>query len=142
VEYLRGLLLKMAPAELQALANTLPLEEVEVTATPQTGLIMGMAQDCFETDFYLGEILVTRTEVAYQGQRAQVTLIGDCPQAAILAAALEILAQAQREDSLSAALKAAEPAARRIADDQAREDTLVAATRVNFQTMAEEESLG
>lgn len=138
---LRALLPEMTAAELQSLARELPLEEVEVVKPPHSGTIMAAVRDCFKTDFYLGEVLVSRAEVRYAGQYAQATLIGDCPQAVLLVAVLEALAAHDGEDLLATVRRSAEEATQRITRRREREMSLAAATRVNFRSMAEEEPL-
>jgi phosphonate C-P lyase system protein PhnG len=131
----------MTSAERRALAEALPLEQVQVTQPPASGLIMAQVRDSFQTDFYLGELLVTRAEAAYCGHTSRATLMGNCPDAALIAAVLQVLSVAGANDTVVAAGRAAARAVERISARQHRESAMAAATRVRFETMAEEEPL-
>ena len=56
------LVAEMDDESLSRLQRLLPLEEIEISRTPETGLLMMTARDCFDTDFCLGDILVTVAE--------------------------------------------------------------------------------
>lgn len=141
IHTLRTILPEMTSAERLTVAEVLPLEQVQVTNPPSSGLIMARARDSFKTDFFLGEVLVTRAEVAYGGHQSRATLMGDCPEAALIAAVLQVLSDGGANDIVAAAGRAAAPAVARISARQRRESALAAATRVHFETMAEEEPL-
>jgi phosphonate C-P lyase system protein PhnG len=141
IRTLRNALPEMTSTECQAVAKVLPMEQVQVTKPPTSGLIMAKARDSFKTEFFLGEVLVTRTEVTYGGHASRATLMGNCPEAALIAAVLQVLSDGDANDIVAAAGRAAAPAVERISARQRNESAMVAATRVRFETMAEEEPL-
>ncbi len=134
----RELLLKMDDAEINQLAEVLPLESVTVVSPPKTGLMMAKVRDCFESDFYLGEVLVTRAEVDYCGHRAQATVIGDKLKTALIAAVLEAVCLSGEAEIFEAAALASQLARKRVAAADDMTKKLIAATQVNFQTMAKD----
>jgi phosphonate C-P lyase system protein PhnG len=141
IRNLRNNLVHMTSLERQAVAKVLPLKQVQVKKPPTSGLIMAQVRDSFKTDFFLGEVLVTQVQVIYDGHTAQVTLLGNCPEAALIVAMLQVLSDAGANDAVTAAGRAAAPAVDRISALQQRESAIAAATRVRFETMAEEEPL-
>jgi phosphonate C-P lyase system protein PhnG len=139
MHFIRRHLSEMTEEEIDNLISALPMEQVELLTPPQTGLIMARVNDCFDTDFYVGEILVTRTEVSYGDHRAQGTIMGNLPKHAIVAATLDVLKISGEADTLENAAAACAPAMDRIGRKQRLDARLVAATRVQFESMAEEE---
>jgi phosphonate C-P lyase system protein PhnG len=138
INRIRELLPEMNSSEIEALSSALPMDKAEVVQAPQTGLIMAKVRDCFDTDFYLGEVLVTRAEVEYRGRPGRATIVGDHPSACLIAAVLESLDMVNDIQYLEAAHSICAPAAQRLASQQEQESQLVAATRVDFYSMAEE----
>jgi phosphonate C-P lyase system protein PhnG len=135
---LRPLSARMTDEELDRLIEALPMSQVRMEAVPVTGLIMAKARDCFDTDFYFGEVLVTRAEVRYEHCHAQATVMGRDPKKAIVAAVLEAIAMSGQPDLLESALKVSQPAIERLRSDDATISRFTAATRVQFESMAEE----
>lgn len=138
INAIREILPEMNSEEIAALASILPMERAKVIQPPQTGLIMAKARDCFDTDFFLGEVLVTRAEVEYEGRLGRATLMGDHPTATLIAAMLETLNVENGVPYLEAAHTICSPAAQRMDERQEMETRWVASTRVHFQSMAEE----
>lgn len=137
-ESLRRLLPDMTDDELDKLIAVLPMEQIHVVSPPVTGLIMAKVRDCFDTDFFLGEVLVTRTEVRYGEYRARATIMGSRPKSSLVAAALDVLAMSGQSTVLERAVSACQPATARIRQREQLEARLTAATRVHFETMSEE----
>jgi phosphonate C-P lyase system protein PhnG len=138
LEQIREALPEMKPEEIKGLSAALPMDRVRVIREPHTGLIMAKARDCFDTEFYLGEVLVTRAEVEYEGQRGQATLMGELPAAALLAAVMEALRLKGDTRFFESANTLCRAAMQRFAARRKQQSRLVAATRVNFQSMAVE----
>jgi phosphonate C-P lyase system protein PhnG len=136
--HLREVLPGMNAEEIKVLSAALPMDRVRVIRAPHTGLIMSKVRDCFDTEFFLGEVLVTRAEVEFEGQRGQATLMGDFPSAALLAAVLEALCLKGEAHYFESAHSICGPAMQRFAARQNQQSRLVAATRVNFKSMAVE----
>jgi phosphonate C-P lyase system protein PhnG len=63
----QSVITKMDDSSLKELMQLLSSEEINITKSPETGLLMMTAKDSFNTDFYLGEILVTEAAVGYKG---------------------------------------------------------------------------
>jgi alpha-D-ribose 1-methylphosphonate 5-triphosphate synthase subunit PhnG len=138
LDQVRDVLPEMNSEEIKVLSAALPIDRVKVIHAPHTGLIMAKVRDCFDTEFLLGEVLVTRAEVEYEGRRAQSTLMGDLPSAAMLAAVLEALRLNGDAGYFEAAHAICRPAMQRLAARRKQQAQLAAATRVNFQSMAAE----
>lgn len=138
LKHLREVLPEMNAEEIKVLSAALPVDRVRVIRAPHTGLIMAKVRDCFDTEFFLGEVLVTRAEVEYEGQLGQATLMGDLPSATLLAAVLEALCLKGDAHYFESAHSICRPAMQRFAARQKQQVRLVAATRVNFQSMAVE----
>jgi phosphonate C-P lyase system protein PhnG len=138
-ESIRNLLPDMTVEEVDNLIAGLPIDQVQVITPPATGLIMARVRDCFGTDFFLGEILVTRAEVAYGDHQAQATLMGSQSKHALVAAILDVLDMGGQTALLEKAAMACRAAQERIEQAQRTEARLVAATRVQFESMAEED---
>jgi len=135
---IRQLLVNMTDHEIDKLAEALPLDAVTVLSPPVTGLVMAKVQDCFRTEFYLGEILTTRAEVQFEDCRAQATVMGRNPKKSLVAAILDVMAMSGCMDILDRAADVCEPAAKRIEQQAQTLSKLTAATRVQFESMAEE----
>jgi alpha-D-ribose 1-methylphosphonate 5-triphosphate synthase subunit PhnG len=96
---------------------------------------MMTARDASESDFHMGEVLVTEAEVEYGGRRGYAIVMGNEPEKAMVRAAVEvILAGADMalvgriERILSVEAKKQTAASRRASD-------LLAGTKVNFEMM-------
>jgi phosphonate C-P lyase system protein PhnG len=138
INRIRKILPEMDAEEIKALSVALPLDQATVVQAPHTGLIMAKASDCFDTVFYLGEVLVSQAVVEYNGRSGQATLIGDHLCAVMVAALLEALDFEDDIQFLEGARAICAPAAQRLALRQEREAQLTAATQVNFHSMAKE----
>jgi phosphonate C-P lyase system protein PhnG len=137
-EDIRTLLPDMTDAEIDRVVEVLPMESVTVIQPPTTGLIMAKVRDCFGIDFFLGEVLITRTAVSYGDRRSQVTLMGNLPKHALVAGVLEAMDKNGETAAIDRAIQACRPAAERIIRARQAEVKLTAATRVQFESMAEE----
>jgi phosphonate C-P lyase system protein PhnG len=138
LDHIREVLPEMNAEEIKVLSAALPIDRVRVIRAPHTGLIMAKVRDCFDTEFFLGEVLVTRAEVEYEGRRGQATLMGDLPSATLLAAVLEALCLNGDAHYFESAHSICRPAMQRLAARRKQQSRLVAATRINFKSMAVE----
>lgn len=131
-------ILAMDSSTVRLLLERIAKLEVEITKKPETGLVMMNVTDCFDTDFHLGEVLVTTAEVRVADMRGWGMIMGDESERAILLACIDGILQRREiidlwpeiERELSDWLKTANEA---IED----ESKLAATTRVNFESMAE-----
>ena len=67
------------------------MEEIQIKKNPIAGLIQMKVCDTFDTDFYLGEVLVTEAEVMYRSQQGYAMILGEDSQKALLLASIDAL---------------------------------------------------
>jgi phosphonate C-P lyase system protein PhnG len=110
-----------------------------VEIAPQAGLVMCSVVDSFDTPFHLGEVLVTRADVVFDGvHRGCGVVCGDAPEQALLLAAIEAVERGGGGALLEPLagwvlrLEAAH------AEHLGRESACAAATRVRFESMRPE----
>jgi phosphonate C-P lyase system protein PhnG len=96
------------------------------------------ARDCFDVDFYLGEVLVTTAEVECFGIRGHAKIMGDKPMMAVLAATVNALMRSRKAEISDELSQYLEIYLQRYRDLQQQESLLTAATKVNFESMSEE----
>ena len=138
----------MSHADLTVLINTMDEQQVEsvldlfaneelaVSRPPRTGLVMLTVKDCFETDFHLGEVMVTEARVVFRGCEGYGMVPGEAPRRALARAAADAVLRCPEpagiQDDLRACLEQEETIRKtRLAEDAA----LVVATKVNFDLM-------
>ncbi|MBI5592691.1 MAG: phosphonate C-P lyase system protein PhnG [Deltaproteobacteria bacterium] len=138
----------MSRADLTVLINTMDEQKVEnvlalfadveltVSRPPGSGLVMLTVKDSFETDFHLGEVLVTEARVIFRGCEGFGMVSGEAPRRALARAAADAVFRCPEptevHDNLMACLEQEELMRKnRLAADAA----LVAATKVNFDLM-------
>jgi phosphonate C-P lyase system protein PhnG len=138
IKRIREILPEMDEDEIKTLSIALPLDQASVIKKPCKGLMMAKARDCFHTDFFIGEVLVSRAEVEYNGRLGQATLMGDHLSAVLVAALLEALCIENDIQYVEGARAICAPAAQRLALRQEHEARLLAATKVDFHAMAKE----
>ncbi|RJR30905.1 MAG: hypothetical protein C4576_32385 [Desulfobacteraceae bacterium] len=109
-----------------------------VVRPPQAGMLMYSVLDPFGTPFYLGEVLVTTAEVAFDGQKGGGVICGDRPETALLLAAVEAVERSGKCGSLNDIRKLIEQLERVNAERQALSSKVAAATRVRFDSMRKE----
>ncbi|MCX7821451.1 MAG: phosphonate C-P lyase system protein PhnG [Brevinematales bacterium] len=64
----------------------------------RTGMVMGKTIDCFDTEFYIGEVLVTECYVTYNEEEGYGIIIGDSKDRAYILACLDCLENTNNED--------------------------------------------
>jgi phosphonate C-P lyase system protein PhnG len=96
---------------------------------------MMTAKDSFNTDFYLGEILVTKAGVEYKGLKGYAMVMGDEPEKALLAASVEAILQAGKKDLIRRMTKVISERSKEINERDELERRFMAGTTVSFQTM-------
>ena len=126
----------MEEHEVTELLELLAAEEMTITRPPRSGLIMMTVKDSFETDFHLGEVLVTEAAVTVRSSEGFGMVAGEEPRKALARAAADALLRAGRPEPLrQAVLACLARARRRQAARLAGEAALTAATRVSFDLM-------
>ncbi len=126
---------KMDEKSIEKLIALIPQEKINIIKKPETGLLMMAAKDSFDTDFYLGEILVTEAEVEYKRLKGYAMVMGNEPERALLAASVDAILQADNEDLKQKVIDFITIQARKIAESDEMEKRLIAKTKVNFETM-------
>jgi phosphonate C-P lyase system protein PhnG len=129
----------LKPAAVREMLEVVVRNPLRVVKEPSTGLIMIDVNDCFDTPFHLGEVLVTHAEVEYKGMRGHATVMGHEPEKAVLAASVSAIMQIEDESILDDLWSLIIHYAKEIDADREKEATLAAATRVAFENMAKEQ---
>lgn len=138
----RRLLPTLPVSQVQVLLDTVAHLDLDRMNEPETGLIMITANDCYQHPFHLGEMLVTRAEIEFDGIPAHATVMGDAAEAALLAATLNALLRHPNADELTQSFRERWPDIAREAQARIDEEQHVAATtNVAFESMAEEEEI-
>jgi alpha-D-ribose 1-methylphosphonate 5-triphosphate synthase subunit PhnG len=136
------LLSAVAAAELSAVADMLDriwaMGRFHVRRAPRAGLIMCTVRDPFDTPFHLGEILVTETEVTFDGRTGCGVVLGDEPERALLLAAIEAVEAGGRTSLLADIQGLVDRMTKGSADQAVLTSKLAASTAVQFESMQKE----
>jgi alpha-D-ribose 1-methylphosphonate 5-triphosphate synthase subunit PhnG len=131
----QSVLVRMDGRAVERLLQILSRENIVVRRGPETGFLMMTARDASESDFHMGEVLVTEAEVEYGGRRGYAVVMGNEPEKAMVRAAVEVILAGgdvalvgRIERVLSVEAKKQTAASRRASD-------LLAGTKVNFEMM-------
>ncbi|MCL4475000.1 MAG: phosphonate C-P lyase system protein PhnG [Nitrospirae bacterium] len=120
----------------KSLLGMLSEQNISIIKPPQTGLLMMTVQDSFDTDFYLGEILVTEAEVECRGKTGYAMVMGDEPERALLAASVDAVMQGDNEDLKKRIRGFVSEQMEKINSIREKESALVAKTKVSFESMS------
>jgi alpha-D-ribose 1-methylphosphonate 5-triphosphate synthase subunit PhnG len=131
----QSLIMAMDRESLAEFRDLLGEEDIRVIRSPQTGLLMMAAKDPFDTDFCLGEILITEAETEYNGCRGYAMVLGDEPEKALLTAAVSAILQSDDGALKTRIGQFFAPLASDWSREAERERQLLAKTLVNFETM-------
>ena len=131
--------LTLMPNEtVRAMLKSFSAIEIQIVKEPETGLVMQSVSDCFQTDFHLGEILVTVAEVVIEGKRGWGMVMGDNGDRALLAACIEVIlngSESSLKDEVHGELLKWLTKSSDLVTEEAR---IYSTTQVNFESMAEE----
>lgn len=127
---------KMDDSSIKELMQLLSTVEINITKPPQTGLLMMTVQDSFDTDFYLGEILVTEAEVESRTKTGYAMVIGDESERAVLAASVDAVMQGDNEDLKKQIRVFVSEQMEKINSTKEKESALIAKTKVSFESMS------
>jgi phosphonate C-P lyase system protein PhnG len=131
------LIIEMDDKSLARLQHLLPLEKISITKAPETGLIMMTTRDCFDTDFCLGEILVTIAETQIENAKGYSMVLGDNPHKAVISASLDAIFNGN-DAMLKAKLMRRLCAFEKLHKSRQKiEELLPSSTRVQFDAMPE-----
>lgn len=121
-----------AVRELLELAETAP---IEIVSTPRSGLTMMHVLDAFDSEFLLGEVLVSSAEVVLHDQRGFGMVTGDEPERSLARACAEVLLQGEDELLKVRVQKLLLREQAELVELRKREERLIANTKVNFDLM-------
>jgi len=125
----------MAESEVKGLLCMLSEQDISIRKPPKTGLLMMAVKDSFDTDFYLGEILVTEAEVEWRGKTGYAMVMDDEPERALLAASIDAIMQGDDLDLKEKIKELLLKQIEKINSIRAKESTLIAKTKVSFESM-------
>jgi phosphonate C-P lyase system protein PhnG len=128
-------IMAMDRESLSKLKELLAEAEIRVIRTPQTGLLMMLAQDPFATNFCLGEILVTEAETEYQDQRGYAMVMGEEPEKAMLIASVAAVFLSNNDTLKTQIGQFLAQLAERLNRSAEWERRLLTKTLVNFESM-------
>jgi len=111
-------------------------EDIIIIKPPQPGFLMMTVKDSFDTDFYLGEILVTVAQVECREKTGYAAVMGDEPEKALLAASVEAVLKGNNEDLKKQIREIVSEQMEKIDSIREKESALVAKTKVSFETMS------
>jgi phosphonate C-P lyase system protein PhnG len=120
---------------IRTLLGLLASEEIAVVRGPLKGLVTMSALDSFEADFYLGDVLVTEVEVDYAGCRGYGMVIGDDAERAIARASVEAIGASANRILQERVNRFLHAEAKKLEARKKKEASLIARTRVDFETM-------
>ena len=86
--------------DIEDLYSCIPLEEIQIKKKPIAGLIQMKVIDTFDTEFYMGEVLVTEAEVMYLGQQGYAMILGEDSEKALLLASIDALLNSENYHDL------------------------------------------
>lgn len=126
---------KMGAESIAELKRLIPMDEIEILKKPKQGLLMMTAKDSFNTNFYLGEILVTEAEVKFRDMKGYAMLICDDPERAFLAASVDAIMKTNDQNLKHKVFSIINNQAKKIEELDETERRLIAKTKVNFEIM-------
>lgn len=121
-----------AVRELLELAEGAP---IEIVSSPRSGLTMMHVLDAFDSEFLLGEVLISSAEVILNGQRGFGLVTGDEPERSLARACAEVLLQGEDELLSSRVKKLLLREQTELDEQRKREERLIANTKVKFDLM-------
>jgi alpha-D-ribose 1-methylphosphonate 5-triphosphate synthase subunit PhnG len=103
----------------------------------ETGLLMMQLKDTFDTDFYLGEVLITEAMADIDGKRGYAMTVGDCPVKTEVLAGIEAIEKNSSEyaETIAEIEKKIEFLESKAGETIKKESAFISSTRVNFEIM-------
>jgi alpha-D-ribose 1-methylphosphonate 5-triphosphate synthase subunit PhnG len=135
VESLPACIMQMPERAVRKLLGLVAGEEIAIVRGPLTGLVTMSALDSYEADFYLGDVLVTEAEVDYAGCRGYGMVIGDDAERAIARASVEAIGASPNRILQERVNRFLHAEAKKLESRKKKEASLIARTRVDFETM-------
>ena len=117
---------------IRRIARELMDKDIEIISPPESGFIMITVKDSFDTDFHLGEALVTRTEVKLDGKKGYAMIMGDDHEKVIMIAVIDAALKTEYGKRVRRRILTEQKKFKKALD---KERALIASTRVNFEVM-------
>ena len=121
-----------AVRELLEMAEKAP---IEIIGGPRSGLTMMHVLDAFDSEFLLGEVLVSSAEVTLNGHRGFAMVTGDEPERSLARACAEVLLRHADELLRNRVARLLERERADLLRHRRREEQLIAGTRVRFDLL-------
>lgn len=121
-----------AVRELLELAENAP---IQIISTPKAGLTMMHVLDAFDSEFLLGEVLVSKAEVMLHGERGFAMVTGDQPERSLARASADVLLKVGDDLLRTRIHKLLLREQENLDQRRANEQRLIAGTKVNFDLM-------
>ncbi|WP_321392372.1 phosphonate C-P lyase system protein PhnG [uncultured Desulfuromusa sp.] len=115
--------------ELLELAEKAP---INIVSTPKAGLNMMHVLDAFDSEFLLGEVLVSSAEVTLDGNRGFGMVTGDEPERSLARACAEVLLVGNDELLKNRVKNLLERERQELRELRRHEEQLIAGTKVSF----------
>ncbi len=126
----------MEERRVEALLALFADTELTVPHPPRSGLVMLTVKDSFDTDFHLGEVLVTEACVLFRGCEGYGVTLGESPRKALARAAADAVFRCSQPTEIGERLKSYLQREASLQEEmRAKEAALIAATKVNFDLM-------
>jgi alpha-D-ribose 1-methylphosphonate 5-triphosphate synthase subunit PhnG len=132
---IQPVVMNMDTSTVNDLLELLPVKDFIVKKEPATALVMVCTKDCFNTDFCLGEALVTEAVVEYDGKHGYAMVLGEDHTRALVIASLDAFFQGSDRERQAEIEHYLALASEEIIEKEERENKLVASTKVNFENM-------
>ncbi len=118
------------------LYSCIPMEEIQIKKNPVAGLIQMKVIDTFETEFYLGEVLVTEAEVMYRNHQGYAMILGEDLEKALLLASVDALLNSENDsDQMKSSLfQKLEQLISNYKNTRQVEEKIIMQTKVDFKT--------
>jgi phosphonate C-P lyase system protein PhnG len=130
---------KMPLAEITSLLDRLwTLGSFTIKKAPEKGMVMYKVRDPFDTQFHLGEILVSESEVELNGYTGWGMIIGDEPERSLLLASTEAAELSGNHKMVELVSSTIDKVKRRNMNTAELMSKLAASTKVQFESMKKE----
>lgn len=127
---------EMPPAVVEELLELATSAPIKILNPPKSGLSMMPVLDAYDSEFLLGEVLVTRAEVELDGLRGFGMITGDSPDRALARACAEVLLQGKDQLMKTRVQKLLAREQQALDKKRQQDKQLIASTKVNFDLLA------
>jgi phosphonate C-P lyase system protein PhnG len=135
-KWVQEALVDLNQKDIQNLFSYLPMEKIIIKKKPIAGLIMMKVIDTFETEFYMGEVLVSEAEVVFHNQPGYGMILGEDLDKALLLASVDAILSSENnlDGSLSPFFQKLDHTIMRYKEERQTQEKIVMQTKVNFKT--------